>query len=290
MSYSNEVMKCLYERGSVRSFLDKEVPEELLTEIINAGCHAATGGNLQPYSIIKIKSDEKKQALMDTKCMQSIVKHAPVSLLFLIDWHRIEKWAKANRAPFSVLDGYRHFWIGFQDTIIAAQSICTAADSVGLGSVYLGTVESCFDELKSIFNLPKGVFPVVILSLGYPKKKPEVASKLMADVIVHEEEYHDQTLEELNSMMDEKYKNSPNVPLSPKNIDKLYEVTKIVEGENKAKEAIEYAKKLGYIHRAQRYFGLHYSANWSRTGNGDFLNSLRNYGFNFVDGVNHPKE
>ena len=141
MKYQNDVMKCLYERASVRSFTDKEVTDEVLRSIIDAGCHGATGGNLQPYSIIEIRSQEKKQALMDTGTMQPIVKNAPVNLLFCIDWHRIENWAKANKAPYVLRESYRHFWIAFQDTIIAAQNICTAADSLGLGSVYIGTVD-----------------------------------------------------------------------------------------------------------------------------------------------------
>lgn len=288
MSYSNEVIKCLYERGSVRAFSEKEVSNETLKEIVDAGCHAATGGNLQPYSIISIRSDEKKQELMDTGCMQAIVKQAPVSLLFVIDWHRSKQWAEANNAPFSALDGYRHFWIAFQDTIIAAQNICTAADSLGLGSVYLGTVESCFDELKPMFNLPDGTFPVVILSLGYPKVKPIIAPKLLSDVIMHEEVYNYSNDSTINEIMNSKYDDRSPTPLSKKNMDTLYSVSKEVHGESFAKKAVEHANELGNIHLAQRYFGLHYSANWSRTGNGDFLNSLRNYGFTFVDGINHP--
>jgi len=286
--FENDVMKCLKDRGSVRAFEERDISDDLLNSVLDAGCRSATGGNLQPYSIIKIRSKEKKQALMDTNCMQSIVQHAPVNLLFVVDWYRTKTWAEANHAPYSVLDGYRHFWIGLQDTIIAAQSICTAADAVGLGSVYLGTVESCFDELKDMFDLPEGVFPVVILSLGYPKKKPEIAPKLMHDVIVHEERYQRPSVEAINKMMDKKYSDRANVPLSPKNLETLFEVTKNIDGEEAAQKAVDYAKELGFVHMAQRYFALHYSADWSRTGNGDFLNSLRRYGFTFVDGINHP--
>ncbi len=290
MNYSNETMKCLYERGSVRSFEEKDIPEDVLTEIINAGCHAATGGNLQPYSIISIRSNEQKKALMDTGTMQPIVEQAPVSLLFMIDWHRIERWARDNHAPFSALDGYRHFWIAFQDTIIAAQNICTAADSLGLGSVYLGTVESCFDELKPMFDLPNGVFPVVIVSLGYPKKAPEIAPKLLEDVIIHKERYREMPMDELNFHMDKKYSQRQTPPLTEKNLNTLYKVTKAVNGYDAAQKALNYAKDYGSIHMAQRYFALHYAADWSRTGNSDFLKSLKHYGFTFADGIDYKEE
>lgn len=282
----NEVLKCLYERASVRSFTKEEVSNEDLRTIIDAGCHGATGGNLQPYSIIEIRSDEKKDALMATECMQSIVKQAPVSLLFCIDLHRIEQWAKLNHAPYSMKQSYRHFWIAFQDTIIAAQNVCTAADSIGMGSVYLGTVESCFDELKPMFNLPEGVFPVVILSLGYPTKYPAPANKLLYDDIVHQESYSEISNDRLNKMMDLKYKGRK-TPLSKKNKETLYETAKDVHGITYAKEAIAYAEKLGHIHTAQRYFGLHYAANLTRQGNPEFLNTLKKYGFEWIEGKNY---
>ncbi len=282
MKYQNEVIKCLYERASVRSFTDKEVSKEVLNTIIDAGCHAATGGNLQPYSIIEIRSQEKKQALYDTGVMQPIVKNAPVNLLFCIDWHRSEEWAKANYAPYALRQSYRHFWIAFQDTIIAAQNVCTAADSLGLGSVYLGTVESCFDELRPMFNLPEGVFPVVIVSLGYPKKYPEPAKKLLYESIVHKEAYSSPEKIKINSMMNEKYMNR-NSPISEQNLEKLFSTTKNVHGVEYANKAVEYAKKLGHIHMAQRYFGLHYVADEIRKGNQAFLDSLKKAGFDFVD-------
>lgn len=275
----SEVMTCLKERASVRSFLEKDIPTDVMSELYQAACHSATGGNLQPYSIIEVRNKEKKQELMDTNQMQPIVEQAPVSLLFCVDWRRSERWAKLNHAPFSARDGFRHFWIAFQDTIIAAQSLCIAAEDKGLGSVYLGTVESCFDQLRDIFSLPEGVFPVVILSLGYPKKYPKVASKLMEDTIVSREAYHELSDQELNEAMDEKYSDRPNTPLSDKNIEQLYEVTKEVDGEEAAKEAVAYAKKLGYIHMAQCYFALHYPANWSSTGTKAFMESLQKGGY-----------
>lgn len=283
MNFPNEVIKCLFERASVRAFTNQEVTDETLKMIIDAGCHGATGGNLQPYSIIEIRSEEKKDALMKTGCMQPIVKNAPVNLLFCIDWHRTEKWAESNHAPCALRESYRHFWIAFQDTIIAAQNTCTAADALGLGSVYIGTVESCFDALRPMFELPQGVFPVVIVSLGYPVKYPAPAPKLLYDHVVHKESYHEASKEAINEMMNHKYQDRTPSPLSDKNLDKLYETTHAISGADEAKNAINYAKSLGHIHFAQRYFGLHYVANYMRKGNQDFLDSLKKAGFDWID-------
>jgi len=289
MKYQNEVIKCLYERASVRSFKDQKIDSETLETILNAGCHAATGGNLQPYSIIKIENEETKKELMNTNKFQGLVGKAPLNLLFVIDFHRIEKWVTSNKGPFIANKSYRHFWIAFQDTIIAAQNICTAADSLGLGSVYIGTVESCFDELKDIFKLPEKVFPVVLLSLGYPKTQPKVAPKLMSDIIVHNEYYHDLSKEVINKAMDKKYSERLSTNLKEADLKELFEVTKKVHGEDFANETINYSKELGYIHPAQRYFGLHYSADSTAIDNNKFISSLLKYDFPWISGKNFPE-
>jgi len=59
--YSNQTMKLLIERASCRSFSDKKIAPDVLQLILEAGIHAPTGGNLQPYSIIKIEAEEPKQ-------------------------------------------------------------------------------------------------------------------------------------------------------------------------------------------------------------------------------------
>lgn len=285
--YSNDTMKLLYERGSCRQFLEKEIPEDVLNEVLGAGIHAATGGNLQPYSIIKIADESNKRKLVEECYMQPFVKQAPMNLLFCIDWRYIRRWAEECHAPFVATKSYRHFWIALQDTIIAAQNICTAADSVGLGSVYVGTVESCFEELKELFDIPEGVFPVVLLSMGYPVKKPVIANKLGIEALVHDEKYQDIPIDRLMELQDKKY-NSKRLPASEKNLQQIFEVANDVGGKKYADDMLDYIKTQGYVNVPQRYFGLHYKANWSCDGNSYFKRMLKLHGFTWIDGIDFP--
>jgi len=149
-------------------FRDQTIPPDILETVLAAGLHAATGGNLQPYSIIQVEAEGSRQELAKLGD-QAFIADAPVSLLFCIDYHRLARWADLLDAPFSATRSFRHFWIAFQDTIICAENICTAADALGLGSVYIGTVLEYFVRLREMFRLPDGVFPVVLLCLGYPR-------------------------------------------------------------------------------------------------------------------------
>lgn len=282
-------MDLLNYRASCRSFLDKDIPEDILNQVMEAGFHGATGGNLQPYAVIKIKNQETKDRIVNECHMQPIISNAPVNLLFCIDLRRIARWAKALHAPCTSPNSYRHFWIGFQDTIICAENMSTAADALGLGSVYIGSVDSCFDEIRDMLSLPEGVFPVVILSLGYPTKYPDPAEKLGIKTLVHEESYKDLSVEQLIADHDEKYQGRT-VPASPKNVEQVKKVAMEVGGTTLVDEVLEEIEKAGAINMAQRYFGLHYVADEMAKGNDKFLESLLKAGFGWADGTNYPKK
>ena len=147
--FANTTLELLSERASCRAFSSKKISNKVMDDILLAGTKAPTGGNLQPYSIIRIRDAETKKNLAGL-CGQSFIAEAPVNLLFCIDWRRLERWASLEKAPFSAHRSFRHFWISFQDTIISAQNICTAIDSMGLGSVYIGTILDYFLKLKKL--------------------------------------------------------------------------------------------------------------------------------------------
>ncbi len=277
--YPNQTLKLLIERASCRSFSDKKISREILQLILAAGIHAPTGGNLQPYSIVKIEKDETKQKLAEL-CGQSFMSKAPIHLLFCIDWHRIERWAKLEIAPFTAMSSFQHFWISFQDTIICAQNICTAADSMGLGSVYIGTILEFFTDIRDMFQLPKGVFPVVLLCLGYPKARPLPRKKLDVQVIVHAERYHEIENQKLIAAFNEKYQGLK-VEITEERLETISEVCREVHGKEFARECIARIEENGYINPVQRYFGLHYRANLMPKNNDTYLELMEEFGFNW---------
>ena len=87
--YPNETIRLLVDRASCRSFDRRPVEPEILKHVLEAGTHAPNGGNLQPYSVVKIENDDTKRRLVDLCDGQKYVAQAPVALMFCIDWHRI---------------------------------------------------------------------------------------------------------------------------------------------------------------------------------------------------------
>ena len=278
-SYANETMKLLFERSSCRSFLDKPIPQKVLNAVLEAGTHSATAGNLQPYSIIKVENLENRLKLAKM-CGQSFIGKAPVLLLFCLDLHRNERWAKLEVAPFTATSSFRHFWVSFQDTIICAQSICTAADSMGLGSVYIGTVIDNPVDIERMFKLSKGVFPVVLVCLGYPKVRPKPANKLGPDVVVHSECYGQMEDQRLLSAYGKKYEDMK-LPLTDKRLEKILKVCRIVHGREFEDKCSERMKTDGFVNVAQFYFGLHYRADLMPEANDQYLKIMEESGFNW---------
>jgi nitroreductase len=289
--YPNETMKLLFERSSCRSFLDKKIPEDVLSLVLEAGIHAPTAGNLQPYSIIRIEDVKAKQKLAEM-CEQSLVGKASVLLLFCIDLHRNERWANLEVAPFTATSSFRHFWVSFQDTMICAQNICTAADSMGLGSVYIGTVIDNPAEIQAMFKLPKGVFPVVLLCMGYPTKRMKPRNKLGVKIVVHSENYWEVKDQELIDVYDQKYSDEKRrilkLGISEERLGTIMKVCRAVNGEEFAEKCAERIKANGYVNMAQHYFGLHYRADVMPQGNDNYLRLMEKSGFKWFKKYQAP--
>ncbi len=276
----NETLKFMFTRSSVRDFLPKKVPEEVLRTIIEAGLHSPSAGNLQPYSIIRVESEEKKRILAEL-CLQKFISKAPVLLVFCIDFHRLERWSRLSDAPFTAPQSFRHFWVAFLDVSICAQSVCVAAESLGLGSVYIGTIIESADKVRDVLQLPDKVFPVILLCLGYPRSRPLPQKKLGYDIIVSSEVYREPSDEELLKAFSEKYE-MIKVKVSDERLKLTEEVCRSLFGEDEAKVIVERIRSAGQFNPAQYYFLLHYRADMMCKGNDLFVKMLKNAGLNFL--------
>jgi len=287
--YENQALELLFERSSCRNLSQRKIPPEVLKRVLAAGTHAPTAGNLQPYSIIKIEDEQRKRRLVELAGGQAFVASAAVDLIFCIDWRRLERWAELEVAPFTSTSSFRNFWYSFQDTIICAQNVCTAADSLGLGSVYVGLILESLVELREMLQLPKRVLPVVLLCLGYPASRPKPATKLGTDVVVHQEVYRELPDEELVAAFDRKYKGRQR-EINSERLDKVARVCRNVQGEKFAEKCLARIRQNGHINAVQTYFALHYCADTLPLGNENFLKIIEQFGFDWFKEYRPPKD
>jgi len=149
-----------------------------------------------------------------------------------------------------------------------------------LGSVYIGTVLECFYQLRDMFQLPQGVFPVVLLSMGYPKVRPQPRKKLGVEVMVHEEKYRELEDRELVEAFRAKYPQSKR-EINEERLETIEAVCKTTHGEEFARKCLEHIREQGYISVAHNYFGLHYRADLMPQRNEEFLKTMEDFGFDW---------
>ncbi|MHC4601087.1 MAG: nitroreductase family protein [Planctomycetota bacterium] len=274
----NETLRILRERSSCRVYEDRPVEPEVLQTLLETAVRAPTGGNLQPYSIVKIEDEGKKKKLAELCGNQEYIARAPTDLLFCIDIRRLERWAALEAAPFTSRHSFRVFWIAFQDTIICAQNLCTAADASGLATVYIGTILEVVPEAREMLALPEGVFPVVLLCLGYPKTKAEVSNRLGLDVVFHDEAYRDLDDADLLEAYGRKYEGRHLAP-EKEHLDRLVEAAETCHGPAFAERCRKTVEARGHINYAQLVYGLHYCADEMPRNNESFLRWMEEAGF-----------
>jgi len=194
----NPVIKTLTEHRTIRKYKSDPISNELLEQILQAGFRASTTGNMQLYSVIVSRDDDKRKELCKLHFGQKMVEEAPVLLTFCADFNRFNKWCRQRNAEPGY-DNYLSFFTAAIDALLVAQNVCVAAESVGLGICYLGTTTYQADKLISFFDLPEGVVPVTTVVLGYPAENPEQADRLPTEAMVHYETYTDYSPEDIDS-------------------------------------------------------------------------------------------
>jgi nitroreductase len=173
---------------SIRSFTSQDIDEALLNDILMTGLRSSSAGNMQTWSVIVTRDEANKRKLYALHREQTMVLEAPLVLTFCADVFRMREWVRVNNSRQS-FDDFLGFLTGAVDAVIAAQTITLAAESVGLGICYMGTTWWAADQLIEMLELPKGVFPVTSLVVGYPAEDPDLRDRLPLEVIVHREKY-----------------------------------------------------------------------------------------------------
>ena len=168
-----------------------------------AGTRASTTGNMQVYSIIVTRDQEMKERLSPAHFNQPMVTEAPVVLTFCADFNRFNLWCRLRDAEPGY-DNFLSFMTAAIDALLAAQTICNAAEEEGLGICYLGTATYNADSIIEVLELPRGVVPVATVTLGWPAQVPEQPDRLPLEAVVHYEKYHEFTPELIDSLYREK--------------------------------------------------------------------------------------
>jgi FMN reductase (NADPH) len=186
----NEVISTILNHRSIRHFEDKPLTEEQIKTIVSCAQAAATSSNIQAYSIIGVKDQERKKKLAELAGNQPYVEHNGHFLVFCADLYRHTLIGeKENKNVLPSIESTEKFMVTLIDVALAAQNAVIAAESMGLGICYIGGIRNNLTEVQKLLKTPERVIPLFGIAIGYPAKMPDQKPRLPFEHIYHEEEY-----------------------------------------------------------------------------------------------------
>ncbi|GGG28391.1 NADPH-dependent oxidoreductase [Caldovatus sediminis] len=189
---SNEVIRTLLNHRSVRSFLpDRALPAGTLETLVAAASSASTSSNLQTWSVVAVQEPERKARLSVLAANQKFIRDAPLLLVWIADLSRLERLGQARGKEMEGVPYLEAFILALVDAALAAQNAVTAAESLGLGCVYIGAMRNRPAEVAAELKLPPNAMAAFGLSVGWPDPavRTEIKPRLPLSLVLHRETY-----------------------------------------------------------------------------------------------------
>lgn len=185
---TNAIIDQIYRHASVRAYKPDPLPREMVEAIVAAGQRSSTSSNLQMYSVVAVTDAAKRERLAELCGNQRHIAQAPVFLAFCADLNRLERichW----RGYQQVADYVENYTLAAVDTAILMQTAAIAAESLGLGMCYIGAIRNNPQEVIELLELPRLVFPISGMTLGWPARPHPPRPRLPTRAILHWERY-----------------------------------------------------------------------------------------------------
>jgi len=146
------VLEAIKKRKSVRNYLDREIPEDVLLEVMEAARLAPSASNRQSWKFVVVREKEIRKQLMQASRSQRFVGEAPVIIA-----------GCATNTTHIMPNGVHSYPM---DLSIALDHISLQAAELGLGTCWIGAFDQ--ERVKEILHIPKNITVVCLMTLGYP--------------------------------------------------------------------------------------------------------------------------
>ena len=189
----NVVVQTMLQRKSIRRYTDQMPSDEVIETVVRAGQQA-------PFA-------HQMCSLLLSRHREENPFHAPLHFIVCVDAHRMER-VMARRDWEMVTNDLSLLLFGIQDAALMAENMVIAAESLGLGSCFLGDAPYRAKAIAEQYKLPKRVFPLVQLAVGYPAENPPPRPRYPLDFALFEDEYPElgeEMVQEAMAVMDEGY-------------------------------------------------------------------------------------
>lgn len=174
-----EVFESILSRQSVRTYDKKDVPNELIGQMLEAAVHAPSAGNIQPWEFIVVKDKNTKKELALAALRQRFVEEAPVVIVVCVNLEKsADRYGDRGKNLYCI-----------QDTAAAIENMLLVATSLGLGTCWVGAFEE--SKVKSLLNIPERLRPIALITVGFPipYEKPRRTIRIPFESVTYSEKY-----------------------------------------------------------------------------------------------------
>lgn len=186
----NDTISLLMNHRSIRKYSDAPVTKEQVETIVAAGQMASSSSNVQAYTVIAVTDPAQKDKLKELCGQQTYIAECPVFLVWCGDLSRLKRAAERHLPEKqSYEQTTENFIVATVDVALAAQNAAVAAESLGLGIVYIGGIRNHSQEVSELLGLPELAYPVFGMCLGYPDQNPGQRPRLPQEAVLHWEHY-----------------------------------------------------------------------------------------------------
>lgn len=203
----NDTLSTLLSHRSIRAYLPNPLPPETLELMVAAAQSASTSSNLQTWSVVAVEERERKEQLSQLAGNQAHIRQCPLFLVWLVDLAHLSYVAERRGLPHEGLDYLEMFVMATVDAALATQNAAVAAESLGLGIVYIGAMRNHPEDVAAVVGLPPHVFAVFGMCVGYPDpaKSAAIKPRLPQSAVLHRETYklteQDEAIARYNDVM-----------------------------------------------------------------------------------------
>jgi FMN reductase (NADPH) len=180
----NPVIDLIHRHTSVRHYKPDPLSTSMVETLVSAAQCASTSSHLQAYSVVAVTDDEMRSQISKLCGNQVHIREAPVFLAWCADLARLDQVCKI-RGYTQVSEFTENFLIAALDTTLAAQNAALAAESLGLGICYIGSIRNHPAEIIELLGLPKLTFPITGMTLGWPVEQHSIKPRLPLQSVLH---------------------------------------------------------------------------------------------------------
>jgi nitroreductase len=187
----NKCLATLLGHRSVRAYQAQPLPAGTLELLVTAAQAASTSSNLQTWSVVAVEETTRKERLAELAGNQAHIRQCPLFLVWLADLARLTHVAEQRGSASAGLEYLEMFVMATIDAALAAQNAAVAAESLGLGMVYIGGIRNQPEAVAETLQLPPHLFAVFGMCVGYADSAQPAAIKprLPLEAVLHRETY-----------------------------------------------------------------------------------------------------